>query len=138
MADDKLLKALQRAVASGLTEQQIKEKLVMDGWNSNDVNGAYALHVLSHKPIGSNVMSAWKVQQEESKTSAVGHFFRLIGLTGLLLIAVVVVDWYGYTVPFMERYTLRNYVEAKIPPTYLPPVPKEEQVSTTTPTSTKL
>jgi hypothetical protein len=131
MADDKLLRALNKALASGLTEQQVKERLVSDGWNKNDVNGAYALHELSKKPIGSNLMSAWRTDTEEKKKSAFSQFFYSVGLLGLLLIAVVVVDWYGYPIPFLGEHTLRTYIETKVPAQYLPQAATRTEASTT-------
>ncbi len=131
MADDKLLRALNKALASGLTEEQVKESLVRDGWNKNDVNGAYALHQLSKKPIGSNLMSAWRQETEEKKKSVIGQFLYTIGLVGLLLIAIVVVDWYGYTIPFLGQYRVRSYIETKVPATYLVPLQNQVEASST-------
>ena len=130
MAADKLLQALNRALASGHTEEQVKAQLVSEGWNANDVNGAYALHELSKKPIGSNLMSAWRADTEEKKKSAVGQFFYSVGLLGLLLLCVVVVDWYGYTIPFLGQYKVRSYIETKVPIQYLPQVGKTEAATT--------
>ena len=131
MADDKLVKAMQAGIASGLSEEQIKQRLIRDGWNAADVNGAYGLHVLSHKPIGSNLMSAWKEHEIDKKKSAIAQFFQTVGLAGILLIALVVVDWYGYSIPFLSQYSIRNYIEAKVPPTYLPAIAKVGEASTT-------
>lgn len=137
MADDKLLQSLSRGLESGMTEQQIKEQLVKQGWNENDVNGAYALHVLSQKPIGSNLISAWKRTEEEEKAGFVTQAIRILGLVGLLLIITVIIDWYGYTLPGLEKYTIRTFIETKIPNEYLPSIQKEGQ-STTTPSEAVL
>lgn len=114
MADEKLVKALRAGLASGLTEQQVKERLVGEGWSVTDVNGAYAIHVLSLKPIGSNLINTWKQSDMHKKESAITHLFRTIGFLGLLLIAGVVIDWYGYTLPFMKQYAVRMYIEQKL------------------------
>lgn len=118
-----------------MTEQQVKERLVKEGWNENDVNGAYALHVLSQKPIGSNLITAWKQSQLDTKTSFFTQVIRTLGLVGLLLIIAVVIDWYGYTLPLLQKYTIRSYIETRIPSEYLPSTRKESQDSTTTPVS---
>lgn len=131
MADDKLLRALNKALASGRTEEQVKADLVAQGWNANDVNGAYALHELSKKPIGSNLMSAWRADIEEKKKSALGQFFYTVGLLGLLLLCVAIVDWYGYTIPFLGQYKVRSYIETKIPAEYLPQASKAAEATTT-------
>jgi hypothetical protein len=131
MADDKLLRALNKALASGSTEEQIKAQLVSEGWNANDVNGAYALHELSKKPIGSNLMSAWRADVEEKKKGALGQFFYSVGLLGLLLLSVVVVDWYGYSIPFLGQYKVRSYIETKVPAQYLPQAGKMTEATTT-------
>lgn len=135
MADDKLLQSLSRGLESGMTEQQVKERLVKEGWNENDVNGAYALHILSQKPIGSNLITAWKQSQLDTKTSFLTQVIRTLGLVGLLLILAVVIDWYGYTIPLLQKYTIRSYIETRIPSEYLPSARKESQDSTTTPVS---
>lgn len=131
MADDKLLRALNKALASGRTEQEVKDQLVSEGWNKNDVNGAYALHELSKKPIGSNLISAWRADVQEKKKSILSQFFYTVGLIGVLLIMVVLVDWYGYTIPFLGQYKVRSYIEANIPATYLPVAGKTAEASTT-------
>jgi hypothetical protein len=131
MADDKLLRALNKALDSGLTEEQVKAQLVREGWNANDVNGAYALHELSKKPIGSNLMSAWRADIEEKKKSALGQFLYTVGLIGLLLLSVVVVDWYGYSIPFLGQYKVRSYIETKVPAQYLPQAGGTAEATTT-------
>lgn len=115
MADEKLLRDLTQGVRSGMTEEQVKEKLVRSGWNINDVNGAYALHILSQKPIGSNLMSAWKKNQTESTQGFFSQALRSLGLVVLLLILAVFVDWNGYALPAMNQYQIRTLLEERIP-----------------------
>ena len=118
MADTQLLKALSQGLQAGLTEQQVKEKLTKQGWTVQDVNGAYALHQLSLKPVGSNLITNWNETELEKSGRVVAGLFKVLLLALILLGLVSILDWRGYEVPFFGQYKIRSFVEGHVDMSY--------------------
>lgn len=111
MAEEELVERVNVLVRKGLSESLIRQQLEHDGWTKEDINGALAVHSLSLKPIGSNLMNRWEDSKEKRKAGTEEGIFRLVLLVLLLLALILCVDYNGITLPFFEQGTLRKILD---------------------------
>ena len=110
MAAEKLVSAVSESIKGGMTEEQVREKLLARGWTKEDINGALAIHALSHKPIGSNLISTWH-QRKISDESVESHWVaRILFLLLLVGFGASTIDWYGYPLPYLQQYQIKNFL----------------------------
>ena len=110
MAEEKLLNDTKSYLASGLTPEQAREKLVAHGWALEDVNGALAVQSLSVLPIGRHPMSMWRTSNliyAEQKPSWSRRIFLILML---MVFSIGVANWYGVELPYLPAYEVKNVV----------------------------
>jgi hypothetical protein len=114
MADEKLVSTLTAYINSGLSEQQAREKLMAAGWTQEDVNGAFGIHALSHKPIGSNLISSWTERKASEGKKETHYIVTALFFIFAIGFFVIVADWYGYQLPHMQQYQIKNFVSERL------------------------
>lgn len=94
MADTALLEAVQKRLAKGEPEEQIREQLAKEGWNAADINGALAIAKLRTSPFASHIHREPVVVQPKAS----GFLFNLLVLVMFLAAAPAAFGLYSNVV----------------------------------------
>lgn len=99
-------------IRQGKQEAAIRQQLTDEGWSKEDINGAFAIHAISLKPIGSNVMDRWEDEKRKKKE---GRGITALRVALYLVLVVVLLAWgnyHGYTLPWFETGAFKSTLDS--------------------------
>jgi len=111
MADEKLVEKVGALLKKGASQDEVKEELVALGWGKEDINGALAVHALSQKPVGSNIMDRWEYDKQERKKESSKNLYRILLYVVLLVVVLFGADYYGLGISFGHTLHLRDLLD---------------------------